>query len=116
MTTEKETEMKLSQMYPSRFLKADDLDGPTLDVIEKVGQDQVGREQEVKPIVYFRKLKPLVLNKTNAQTIVAIAGTDETDNWGGVAVEVYPTTTPFGTEIVDCVRLRAPGTGPRPRK
>ena len=78
--------MKLSQLYPSKFLKADDLDEDVPVIIanlkfERMTDDE-GKEED-KPVLYFLKVeKGLVLNKTNA-TIIAEQHGDETENWAG---------------------------------
>ena len=99
--------MKLSKLFPSRFLKAEDCDPPIQDTITEVRQELVGGE-DVKPVVYLRNNKPLVLNKTNGEVIETLAGTDETDNWGGVEIELYADMTDFRGKRVPCVRVRAP--------
>ena len=106
-TNSKDHSMKLTKLFPSRFLKAEDLDAPVRDTITEVRQELVGGE-DVKPIVYFRSEKPLVLNKTNGRVIETLAGTDETDDWAGVALELYADETDFKGKRVACVRVRAP--------
>ena len=67
-----------------------------------------GRDQ-TKLVVYFRGAKkPLVANLTNYEIIATIVGDDETDNWRGVRVELYPTTVPFQGKVMDCIRIRRP--------
>ncbi len=99
--------MNISTSFPSTFLKAGDLKGQTAlvsmesVVLEKVGDDE-------KPVLYFRgKDKGVVLNKTNSQMISASYG-DETDNWVGQPLEIYPDKTSFKGDIVDCIRVRVP--------
>ena len=99
--------MKLSKLFPSRFLKAEDCDPPIQDTITDVRQELVGGE-DVKPVVYLRNNKPLVLNKTNGVTIEALADTDETDEWAGVEMECYADRTDLRGKRVPCVRVRAP--------
>lgn len=49
--------------------------------------------------------KRLGLNVTNREAIKAAYG-PETDNWIGKPLVLYPTTTPFGDDIVPCIRVR----------
>jgi hypothetical protein len=71
----------INDYFPSRYLKAHDLKGKTPTVtIARVTFDQVrgGRtgSVETKAILHFAgKDKGLLLNKTNARAIIAIAGT-----------------------------------------
>lgn len=79
--------MKLNEAFPSNFLKADDLAGKNATVeiaevtFEEIGQ---GRDRESKIIVAFKgKEKKLICNKTNANTIAKLVGSDDTDDWPG---------------------------------
>ena len=47
-----------------------------------------------------------MLNKTNANTIADIFG-EETDNWYGHPIEVYPSETDYQGKRVACIRVRA---------
>ncbi len=101
--------MKISAAFPSNYIKAADLDGKPRAlqirtcVPEELGQ---GNDKETKPVLYFQdRQKGLVLNKTNA-TVIADAYGDDTSNWEGKAVEVYPTQVEFKGKLVDGIRLR----------
>ena len=79
--------MKLSEAFPSNFLKADDLDGKNVTVeiadvtFEEIGQ---GRDKESKIMLAFKgKEKKLICNKTNCNTIAKLVGSDDTDDWIG---------------------------------
>lgn len=78
--------MKLTEMYPSKYLSADDIDDEVQVIIanlkfEKM-KDNEGKEQD-KPVLWFLKVdKGMVLNKTNAERIASMYG-DETDSWNG---------------------------------
>lgn len=90
--------MKVSEVYPSNFIAAGDLDGRavTLTIDRIVEPGAVKREdgQKIdKPILYFAE-KPngpgLVLGKTNARTIRLIHGNDMA-RWVQKKVTFYPT-------------------------
>lgn len=102
--------MKIGSAFPSDFLKASDLnDTPVTVTIKGIKIETVGRDKDEKPILYFQgKEKGLVLNKTNGKTVAKIAGSEETDDWTGVKIILYPTETEFAGEMVDCIRIRAP--------
>ncbi len=108
--------MKLGDLFPSRFLKAADLQGREVPVtISHVGAEQLEGQhgKETKGVVYFRvHSKGLVLNQVNATTIAEAYG-DETDNWGNKHLVLYPTRTQFGAKMVDCIRIRIPGQSGR---
>lgn len=107
--------MKIDSAFPSKYLRADDLRGRRVKVkISHVEMADVGDAEmpEDKPIVFFEgKSKGLVLNRTNAGTIAAVYG-DETDNWVGKEIELFPTTTDFKGKRVACLRIDIPQQPP----
>lgn len=108
----------INDIFPSKFLKAHELQGKTPTVtIARVELAQVrGRTKvDTKAVVYFRgKAKGLLLNKTNAQSITQIAQSAVTEQWPGVAIVLYATTATFGTETHTVIRVKAPATASRP--
>ena len=76
--------MKISAAFPSDYLKCADLgEQPRLVTIRTCVQEWLGqgKDKEQKPVLYFEKgPKGLVLNKTNAKTIVKAYG-DDTTGW-----------------------------------
>lgn len=108
--------MNINDAFPSNYLKASDLgDAQPVVTIDRVELEPVGRDKEMKPIVYFTgKQKGLVLNKTNSKKIAEIATSPDTDDWAGVAVKLYATETEFAGETVECIRIKsAAPKGPR---
>jgi hypothetical protein len=103
--------MRISQAFPSKYITAGDLqDRAHVLTVSRVEMADIGKEnqQEHKPVVFFQgKEKGMVLNKTNAETL-AYVYTDETDNWIGKPVEVYPDTVMFQGKVVPCIRVRKP--------
>lgn len=98
--------MKMSEAFPSNYLKAADLQGRTIKATISVVQiEPVGQDKENKPVVYFvGKEKGLVLNKTNGMMIAYVFG-DDTDDWGGAEIELYPTMTSFAGKPVEAIRV-----------
>lgn len=108
--------MKLSQVFPSRYLKGDDVEGETIVVIKELVFDKMkddeGREEE-KPVLLFKGVeKGLVLNKTNATRIADQHG-DETDLWTGKRITLTTeSVTAFGkTQWAIRVKPERPATG-----
>lgn len=103
--------MNINGAFPSTYLKAADLQGRRATVaIDKVVMEDIGGEH--KPVVKFQgKDRGIVLNKTNAAMIAEIAGSEETDDWKGVKVTLYPTKTDFQGKRVDCIRVDYPEGG-----
>jgi hypothetical protein len=98
---------KLSDYFPSKFLKAADLNGRAVRVtIDQVVLETIG-QGERRPVLYFKgRQKGLVLNKTNADRLADAYGDDEAAVVGQT-VELYPDRTHYQGKLVDCVRLRA---------
>src|SRR5262245_36090479 len=66
-------------------------------------------EEQRKVVLYFKGAKKaLPLNLTNFDAVATIAGGDETNDWPGTRIELYPTTTMMGGKITDCIRIRRP--------
>lgn len=101
------------------FLKHEDLQGHAVRLtIEHVPTEEIRGEHgnEKKLVVRFAgKDKGLVLNRTNAESIAEIAGSDDTDDWSGVRIVLFPDKTKFGGKTVDCIRVRAPQGKPEPK-
>jgi hypothetical protein len=102
--------MKIGDVFPSNYLKASDLNGAAVPVtIDHVAIEQVGREKEARPVLYFvGKSKGVVLNKTNARKVTEIAGTDETDDWAGIQVVLFSAMVEFQGDTVESIRIKAP--------
>jgi len=103
--------MKMSEMYPSKFMSKDDVPQPITAVIQSVTREEVKGDNgdELKNVVHFRgEVKSLILNKGNALILSEAYGDDSTA-WHGRPVEVY--TDPgvmFAGKRVGGIRLRIP--------
>lgn len=105
--------MNIDTAFPSAFLKASDLGtSAPLVTIDRVEVEPAGRDREMKPVLYFKgKEKGVVLNKTNSNMIATLTGSRDTDDWAGCQIRIYATTTEFGGETVECIRIK--GAGPQ---
>ena len=103
----------INDAFPSNYLKVSDLKGSQpVVVIDRVEFEPVGRQREMKPILYFAgKEKGIVLNKTNANTVAHLAGTPETTEWTGVRIRLYSTHVEFQGETVEAIRVKAAPPG-----
>jgi hypothetical protein len=100
----------LSESFPTRFLKAADLQNREVKaVIENVKLEQMNDgKEDYKPVLTFvGKKKGLTLNKTNGEKLAASFG-DETAEWAGKEVILYPDKTQYNGQLVDCIRVRVP--------
>ncbi|MDB4522245.1 hypothetical protein N9100_02400 [Gammaproteobacteria bacterium] len=102
--------MNINEAYPGRFIKAVDLKGQFKVInITSVAIEEVGKG-EMKPVLHWTGSEQgFVLNKTNSMMIASFLGNETTD-WVGKEIELYPTRTQMGADIVDCIRVREPGT------
>jgi hypothetical protein len=107
--------MKIGAAFPGQFIKAADLQGKRVSVvIDRVEMEDIGGE--TKPVVHFRnKERGLVLNKTNANAIWGINGSDDTDDWPGTSMILFPSKTDFQGKRVDCIRVDPPDSQPQPK-
>lgn len=100
--------MKLSDAFPSNFLKAEDLDGKSVVVvISGVEFDTIGKDSKEgkKLILSFRgKEKKMVVNKTNAKTIEKLYG-DDTDGWIGKTIKLVTREVEFQGDVVWALRV-----------
>jgi hypothetical protein len=113
--------MKLSEVFKSDFLKAEDLDEDTVVTIAGVEVKELGsgKDKDQKPVITFEELdKGLACNRTNAQTIAKLYG-DDTDDWIGKQITLFATEVDFKGDQVLAIRVRtrapkttAPATAP----
>ena len=105
--------MKLSQMFPSRYLQAEDLppNQNTIVTIEKVypaaARDRGGdSEPEVKWMLRFREFrKPMSLWRNTAKSIEQVLGSDDSDRWIGQQIAIYPSTYVSFGETKPCINV-----------
>jgi len=109
--------VNINSAFPSKYLKAADLNGNAVPVtIREVTTEAVGQKQELKPVVYFMdKKKGMVLNRINSKKIAEIAGSVDTEDWGGTVIALYPSETEFAGETVECIRVKAPKSTAKPQ-
>lgn len=108
--------MKMNDVFPSKYLKADDLeDGDWTLTIRN--EDPVTHEEftqkgkptpDNKPVLHFkeRDAKPLVLNKTNWKTIGQALGSDDSDDWCGRQITLFATEVESFGEMTMAIRIR----------
>lgn len=96
-------------MFDRDYIGAWDLGGK--DVTKTIARVEAKKlrnrtSANTKPVIFFKGAqKGFALNKTNGKTIAAMYGTN-TDKWIGKAITIYATTTTFGPDTVECIRVR----------
>jgi hypothetical protein len=100
--------MKIMGAFPSKYLSAADLqDKPHTLIMQRVEMETIGGDDK-KPVLYFSKSqKGLVLNKTNSKQIAAQYG-DDTDEWEGKPIVLFPAMVDYKGDTVEAIRVRAP--------
>ena len=98
--------MKVNDLFRSKkSLAASDLNGKAVRVTIESVEVQKFDEGE-KPVLHFvGKDKTMVLNKTNALRIIEAVGDDESDNWVGWSIVLYPTKVDYAGKRVDAIRI-----------
>src|SRR5215831_1096232 len=112
----KGTEMKREDVFPSRWLKAADLEGKKVRaIIGRLEMQEMGDDGE-KPVLFFTraqneavKNKGLVLNSTNWESIELMHG-PESDDWLGKEITLYATKVPFRGKMTDGIRIEYQST------
>lgn len=106
---------KHHEVFPTRFFTPADLNGKAVTLTIDRAQIETLKNktgEETKLVLYFRGTKKaLPLNRTNWDAVADITGEDNSDKWPGHRIQAYPTTTPFGADVVPCIRIRAPEQG-----
>lgn len=99
--------MKMSEEFPSKYLKASDLGGREVRVtMGHVEREKVG--DDFKPALYFKgKDKAMILNKTNAGTISDSYG-DDTEEWFDQPLILFSVMVDFQGKVGPAIRCRVP--------
>jgi hypothetical protein len=101
--------MKISSAFPSKYLKAADLNGEEWELtIDRVEMERINERESPKPVLYFKGArKGMVCNKTNAQKIASNYG-DDTDSWDGCRIVLFEDEVTFEGKQVKALRVRIP--------
>ncbi|HLA99663.1 MAG TPA: hypothetical protein VJL34_14545 [Anaerolineales bacterium] len=102
--------MKLEQMFPRRYASGADLNGPVTLTIARVQPEKMhsgfGQDESSKYVIYFQEAKKgVVMSRTLAHQIAQAVGSEDTDEWGGRKVTIYP--EPVNVAGVPRVAIRA---------
>jgi len=98
--------MRTRDLYPSKFLQSADAKAKQIIAtissleVELVGQ---GQDQKKKPVLYLEDQKPMVLNRTNAETLEDAFG--DSDDWPGHKIKIYCVKTQYAGKTVDGLRI-----------
>ncbi len=108
--------MKSDSVFPSRYLKSEEIEHDLTLTIKKVVLETMetkDRGEQSKPVVYFvEQPKGFVCNKTN-WSIIARAYGDESDDWAGKQITLGVMDVEAFGDVVSAIRVRPPA---KPRK
>ena len=78
----------------------------TIDLVEN--REIVGAQgkKEICTVAHLANEKPMILNATNCKTLAKLFG-KHIEDWAGQPMTLYATTTKFGGDTVECLRIRA---------
>ena len=112
--------MKVEKVFPSTYLKAADLRGEKKNVVIRSCEMHEMVDQEDKkrmmPVVIFQDDEgTLVLNKTNWNTLLGGFGGDDTDEWTGRTITIFPTPVTYKGKTVDGIRISVPVQSEQPQ-
>lgn len=97
--------MKTNQIFPSKYLAAADLNDEhkTLTIS---GAEMETLNEEQKLVLLFREVgKGMVVNKTNCRALESALGSDDTDDWIGRRIVLYPAMVDFQGRQVEAIRV-----------
>lgn len=66
---------------------------------------QAGGKKEECTVAHLVGHKPFILNATNSKTIAKLYG-PYIEDWAGKQITLYASSTKFGSEMVECLRIR----------
>lgn len=96
---------QINQLFPSKFLKYDDLQGKR--VVVTITEAKVG-EYNGKPTVELRFKgtdKQFSASRINCMAIAEAVGSTDTDDWIGKRVTLFPTKIEVAGQWKPCVRV-----------
>jgi hypothetical protein len=100
-------------MFPSKYLTAADLEGrPAVlkiedAVVENLKNFNTGKLEPKTKLSFEGTDKVLILSaKVNWDGVVKATGCDDSKDWPGHSIEVFPSETEVGGEMKACIRIR----------
>ena len=106
----------MSETHYKKLINPDYLGAYSLDpgkdmilTIKSVTRETItgtgGKREDCPVCRWAEEQKPMILNMTNMKTIAKMYG-PYIEHWAGKKVQIYATTTKFGNDTVECLRIR----------
>jgi hypothetical protein len=99
------TPKTVSELYPSKWLKAGDLGGRAVAVtiagvtVETFRQPD-GGERAAAVLDFSRATKRLILNKTQCGQLTGVVGSERLADWPGQTIRLAPASAPNGKPTI----------------
>jgi hypothetical protein len=100
------------KLYNPDYLGAYSLE-PNKDMILTIGtvkNEMItscdGKKEEQMVIRFLEKVKPMILNVTNAKTITKVYKTPYVEDWSGKKIQLYAEQVKAFGEVVEALRIR----------
>jgi len=107
---------RTKDLFPSKYLQSADAKAKQIVAtissleVELVGQ---GQDQKKKPVLHLEGQKPMVLNRTNFETLEDAFG--DSDDWCGHKIKIKCERTRFQGKTVDGLRIEPIKPKPAPK-
>jgi hypothetical protein len=100
--------MRMSEAFPSPFLKAGDLnDKEPVLTITAVETETVGDGEERRCLSFKETGKKFLVNKTNWSRIAELTGAEDDADWAGHQIRLTKKRVNFRGDMVDALRVDA---------
>ena len=101
---------KIGEIYSGSGLKAEDVpdleDGGLIVTIK--GGEVKQYDDGPKIVLSFRETdKVLTVNKTNAEALVKLSGSDDSDDWLGLKIKLYSVDTTYNGKATRGIRVNS---------
>lgn len=99
------------ETLPGDYLGAYSLNGQDMIVtIQSAAKELIvganGKKEECLVLHFKEQVMDMVCNRTNAKMITKVLNSPFLEDWSGKKIQLYPTTTKFGGDVVECIRVR----------
>jgi hypothetical protein len=108
--------MRAHDAFPSTYLKSADVKSrPIVATISNMEMEAVGQgqDQKQKPVLHLEGQKPMVLNRTNFETLEDAFG--DSHDWPGHKIKIKCEGTKFQGKTVDGLRIEPIVAKPAPK-
>ncbi len=109
--------MLISEMFPSKYAKGEDLAGKSITlIIDRINQEQMHPQPNApavsKFVIYFKKAqRGIILSRTLAEQIAEILGSSDSDQWIDGKITIFPQPIKVAGKQRIAIRAKMPVNG-----